>query len=141
MTSGRRAVSVRKMKTGWQFSVPNHAGIKHINLIYTLSTRNYRFSKRNISIIQTSTNIFMFIIQTRRNRIYLKTQILHDSCLTTGCVRRVTLAQVNQGPALHHSQTYPYLTALRRGQPPRQHPAFLLVRTFWNLNLPSSQSQ
>ena len=49
------------------------------------------------------------------------------SCLTTGCVSRVTLVQVDQGPALHHSQTYPYLTAPRPGQPPKQHPAFLSV--------------
>ena len=32
MTSGRRAVNVRTMKTGWQFSAPNHAGTKDTNL-------------------------------------------------------------------------------------------------------------
>ena len=47
------------------------------------------------------------------------------SCQTADCVSRVTLAQVDQGPARHRAQQYQYLSAPRPGQPPKQHPAFL----------------
>ena len=52
------------------------------------------------------------------------------SCQTADCVSRVTLAQVDQGPARHRAQQYQYLSAPPPGQPPKQHPAFLSVRNF-----------